>query len=215
MEFPGSLNHLIGNIYHLYTTYILPSGGFLLPTTFYGNQRQPLTIGSFNPKNLLCNCLKKATHHLEIICFSQTVSSKYSIIWLVFWWYCTSRTMNHISYISGHPSWLHFKGCKYRIKSHTPNMHSWNQVIHSRKLTANPLKIGLNAQKGNEKVFLCHPFSGANLLLVSGRVILVVENHRSSGSLAPPLRQTYGNQRKKPKTSSQKDSPQWNWSRLL
>ena len=32
-----------GNIYHLYYhLYILPSGGYILPTTFYGNQKLPL-----------------------------------------------------------------------------------------------------------------------------------------------------------------------------
>ena len=38
-------NHPIGSIYHLYTTYILPSGGVIcyLPP-IKGNQKQPLTM---------------------------------------------------------------------------------------------------------------------------------------------------------------------------
>ena len=44
------------------------------------------------------------------------------------------------------------------------------QTLHSLKLTAiSHLKIGRNP-KGSRIVFQSHPFSGANLLLVSGRV---------------------------------------------
>ena len=35
--------NLIGNIYHLYTTYMLPLGGYMLPTTFYGRNNHWLT----------------------------------------------------------------------------------------------------------------------------------------------------------------------------
>ena len=41
----------IGSIYHLYTTYILPSVGLnMVPTTFYGNQKQPLTNVCFTKR---------------------------------------------------------------------------------------------------------------------------------------------------------------------
>ena len=39
-------NPPIGSIYHLYTTYSpCLLGGYMLPTTFYGNQKQPLILG--------------------------------------------------------------------------------------------------------------------------------------------------------------------------
>ena len=40
----GSIVHPpIGSIYHLYTTYILPSfGGYIIPTTLYRNLKNPL-----------------------------------------------------------------------------------------------------------------------------------------------------------------------------
>ena len=41
-------NPPIGSIYHLYTTYILPSfGGYIIPTTLYRNLKNPLTFLSF------------------------------------------------------------------------------------------------------------------------------------------------------------------------
>ena len=41
----GGRWHIIPQL-AVYTTYILPSGGYMLPTTFYGNQKQPLSTES-------------------------------------------------------------------------------------------------------------------------------------------------------------------------
>ena len=40
-------NHRIGSIYHLYTRYILPSRGYIIPTTYHQNQNNPLTESSW------------------------------------------------------------------------------------------------------------------------------------------------------------------------
>ena len=45
----------IGSIYHLYTTYILPSGGYMLPTTLYRNLKNPLRYPA------RCPCQKKTS----------------------------------------------------------------------------------------------------------------------------------------------------------
>ncbi len=63
----------------------------------------------------------------------------------------------------------------------------------SLKLTCLPLKIGQAFPKGSRIVFLCHPFSGANLLIVLG--IFREGNHPNSPfsfNMAPSIRQFWG-----------------------